>query len=65
MTWTLDYSQESDLDDSTGYWLVYPSPADPSKTRVEYTVDLRVSGWYLASSKQQWLKLVLKMQQNG
>ena len=26
MTWTLDYSRESDLDDSTGYWLVYPSP---------------------------------------
>lgn len=45
MTWTLDYSRESDLDDSTGYWLVYPSPADSSKTRVEYTVDLRVSGW--------------------
>lgn len=45
MTWTLDYSRESDLDDSTGYWLVYPSPLDPSKTRVEYTVDLRIQGW--------------------
>lgn len=45
MTWTLDYTRESDLDDSTGYWLVYPSPLDPTKTRVEYTVDLRVSGW--------------------
>ena len=45
MTWTLDYTRESDLDDSTGYWLVYPSPLDPNKTRVEYTVDLRVSGW--------------------
>lgn len=45
MTWTLDYSRESDLDDSTGYWLVYPSPTDPSKTRVEYSVDLRIKGW--------------------
>jgi len=45
MTWTLDYSRESDLDDSTGYWLVYPSPLDPSKTRVEYSVDLRIKGW--------------------
>ena len=45
MTWTLDYTRESDLDDSTGYWLVYPSPLDPSKTRVEYSVDLRIKGW--------------------
>jgi ribosome-associated toxin RatA of RatAB toxin-antitoxin module len=45
MTWTLDYSKDSDLDDSTGYWLVYPSPLDPSKTRVEYSVDLRIKGW--------------------
>ena len=45
MTWTLDYSRESDLDDSTGYWLVYPSPLDASKTRVEYSVDLRIKGW--------------------
>jgi ribosome-associated toxin RatA of RatAB toxin-antitoxin module len=45
LTWTLDYSRESDLDDSTGYWLVYPSPDNPGKTRVEYSVDLRVKGW--------------------
>ena len=45
LTWALDYSRESDLDDSTGYWLVYPSPIDPTKTRVEYSVDLRIKGW--------------------
>ena len=45
ITWTLDYSKESDLDDSTGYWLVYPSPENPQKTRVEYSVDLRVGSW--------------------
>jgi len=45
MTWQLDYDRESDLDDSTGYWLVYPSPLDSSKTRVEYSVDLRIKGW--------------------
>ena len=45
LTWTLDYSRESDVDDSTGYWLVYPSPDSPGKTRVEYTVDLRLKGW--------------------
>jgi hypothetical protein len=45
LTWELDYSRQSDLDDSTGYWLVYPSPIDSSKTRVEYSVDLRVQDW--------------------
>ena len=42
MTWALDYNRKSDLDDSAGYWLVYPSPADTGKTRVEYSVDLRI-----------------------
>ena len=45
LTWELDYGRHSDLDDSTGYWMVYPSPADPAKSRVEYTVDIRLSGW--------------------
>ena len=45
LTWTLDYSRKSDVDDSTGYWLVYPSPDSPGQTRVEYTVDLRLKGW--------------------
>ena len=45
MTWTQDYTRESDLDDSTGYWLVYPSPDTPGATRVEYTVDMRLKGW--------------------
>jgi ribosome-associated toxin RatA of RatAB toxin-antitoxin module len=45
LTWTLDYARESDLDDSIGYWLIYPSPADPQKTRVEYSVNIRIKGW--------------------
>ena len=45
VTWTLDYSRYSDLDDSTGYWYMYPSPDNPGKTRVEYTIDVRISGW--------------------
>ncbi len=45
MTWQLDYSRESDIDDSTGYWLVYPTPGYEGWTRVEYTVDLRLKGW--------------------
>jgi uncharacterized membrane protein len=45
MTWQLDYTRESDIDDSTGYWLTYPVPGKPGFTRVEYTVDLRLKGW--------------------
>lgn len=45
VTWQLDYSRTSDIDDSTGYWLVYPSPDRAGYTRVEYTVDLRLKGW--------------------
>ena len=44
VTWTLDYDRLSDLDDSTGYWYLYPSPDNPGKTRVEYTIDVRVNG---------------------
>ena len=44
VTWTLDYSRESDLDDSTGCWFMYPSPDNPGHTRVEYTIDVRISG---------------------
>lgn len=45
VTWQLDYSRLSDIDDSTGYWLVYEAPDHPGHTRVEYTVDLRLKGW--------------------
>ena len=45
LTWQLDYSRESDIDDSTGYWLVFPAPGRPGFTRVEYSVDLRLKGW--------------------
>jgi ribosome-associated toxin RatA of RatAB toxin-antitoxin module len=44
-TWTLDYDRKSDLDDSVGYWRVSPLKDDPSKSRVEYSVDLKISGW--------------------
>jgi hypothetical protein len=45
MSWQLDYSRQSDLDDSVGYWLVREVPGRPGWTRVDYSVDLRVTGW--------------------
>lgn len=43
LTWTLDYSRQSDLDDSVGYWRVTPLSA--TQSRLEYSVDIRFKGW--------------------
>lgn len=45
LTWTLDYSRLSDLDDSVGYWRLTPLATDPPLTRLEYSVDVRFKGW--------------------
>jgi len=45
LTWTLDYTRQSDLDDSVGYWRLTPLSADPPLTRLEYAVDVRFKGW--------------------
>jgi len=45
MTWTLDYSRESDLDDSVGFWYVEAIDGKPGWTRVYYSVDVRLKGW--------------------
>ena len=45
VTWTLDYTKHSDLDDSVGYWRVTELSADPPLTRVEYSVQIQLTGW--------------------
>ncbi|MDP2308704.1 MAG: SRPBCC family protein [Pseudomonadota bacterium] len=45
LTWTLDYSRLSDLDESIGYWRVTPLTTEPPRTRLEYSVDVRFKGW--------------------
>lgn len=45
LTWTLDYSRESELDDSVGYWFVEKHPEKPGWSRVYYSVDLKLKGW--------------------
>jgi len=44
-TWTLDYTRESDLDDSVGFWRVTPWAENPAQSVVEYSVDVQVRGW--------------------
>lgn len=45
LTWTLDYSRQSDLDDSVGYWRVTKLSDSPALSRVEYSADIRLKGW--------------------
>ena len=45
MSWTLDYSRDSDLDDSVGFWVVQPHPDKPQWSRLFYSVDVRLRGW--------------------
>jgi hypothetical protein len=45
LTWTLDYSRKSDLDDSVGYWRITPLTSSPVLTRLEYSVDIRFTGY--------------------
>ncbi len=45
LTWTLDYSRRSDLDDSVGYWRVTELSPSPTRSRLEYSVDIRFKGY--------------------
>jgi len=45
ITWTLDYSKLSDLDESVGYWAVVPHPSEPDRSRVFYSIEMKTRGW--------------------
>jgi hypothetical protein len=45
LTWRLDYSRLSDLDDTVGYWIVEALPDRPGWSRVYYSVRVKMSGW--------------------
>lgn len=46
LTWTLDYTKESDFDDSCGYWYIIPHPDDPEcRTRLFYSVGVSMFDW--------------------
>ena len=46
LTWTLDYTRKSDLDDSCGYWYVIPHPDHYKEwSRVFYSVDVSMFDW--------------------
>ena len=43
MTFNLDYSKRSDIDDSVGYWYVQPSGR--ASSRVYYSCECKLRGW--------------------
>jgi len=46
LTWTLDYTKESDFDDSCGFWYIIPHPDDPERrTRLYYSVQVGMFDW--------------------
>ncbi len=45
MTWTLDYSRNSDFDDTVGFWRVEALPGKPGWSRVYYSVQVKLKGW--------------------
>jgi hypothetical protein len=45
LTWTLDYTKNSDFNDSCGYWYVIPHPDSEDKTRVYYSVEVSMFDW--------------------
>jgi hypothetical protein len=45
MTWTLDYSNKSDFDDSAGHWYVARHPDRPDHTRIHYSVEVSMFPW--------------------
>ncbi|CAM9117588.1 unnamed protein product [Chrysoparadoxa australica] len=80
VTWTLDYSKRSDLDDSVGLWHVTPHPKASAEkgdwSRVYYSVSLRVPSWvpglvisYLQKKAireaNTWVKREAEAQYNG
>ena len=43
MSWTLDYTRKSDVDDLIGYWRVEAVSTNPPVTRLDYATELMVA----------------------
>mmetsp|Transcript_31820 Transcript_31820/g.53690 ORF Transcript_31820/g.53690 Transcript_31820/m.53690 type:complete len:290 (-) Transcript_31820:1361-2230(-) len=45
LTWTLDYSKNSDFDDNCGHWQLQPHPTKKGWTRVLYSTKIKLFNW--------------------
>ena len=50
ITWTLDYTRESQLDESVGFWYIEAHPDRPDHTRVFYSVNVLLGSWVPVSA---------------
>ena len=44
ITWSLDYSRLSDIDESVGYWCLQDVPEKPGWTRLYYSIQTKMGG---------------------
>lgn len=45
LTWTLDYTKNSDFDDNVGHWQVMPHPKKHGWTRILYSTKVKLFPW--------------------
>lgn len=45
LTWTLDYSKNSDLDDNCGHWQLTNHPSKKGWTRILYSTKIKLFNW--------------------
>lgn len=45
LTWTLDYTKNSDFDDNVGHWQVMPHPKKTGWTRILYSTKIKLFPW--------------------
>ena len=45
LTWTLDYTKNSDFDDNVGHWQVMKHPTKAGWTRVLYSTKVKLFPW--------------------
>lgn len=60
MTFHLDYSRQSDFDDSVGYWYVCDHPSEKGVSRVFYSCRLKLRGWVPGPVKNYLMKTAVK-----
>lgn len=59
-TWRLDYSRQSDFDDSVGFWHVTPVSGHPRQSDVVYSAELKLKTWVPDFLKRMVAKRGLK-----
>ncbi len=60
VTWHLDYTRDSEIDDSVGFWLLEAHPTKPGVQRVYYSLKMLLKGWVPGAVKNYMQKQGIK-----